>query len=88
MDKVFLKTFYMTQKKPKNHTQFSVNPSNNLDESTLSDKLLNGPITVKEIRDQISKLKNKITPGTNTLLNEMIKHIPYYLMPSAERIFN
>jgi len=43
-----------------------VNPPNNLDETTLSGEILNGLISVKEIRDQISKLKNKKAPGTDT----------------------
>ena len=46
------------------------------------------PITVKEIHDQISKLKNKKAPDTSTLLTEMIKYGRYYLIPSLERIFN
>ena len=65
-----------------------VNPPSNLDETTQSDEILNGPITVKEIHDQISKLKNKKAPGTDTLLNEMLKHGRYYLIPSLGRIFN
>jgi len=63
------------------------NPPNNLDETTLSDEILNEPITVIEIHDLISKLKNKKAPGTDTLLNEMIKHGRYYI-PSLERIFS
>ena len=51
-----------------------VNPPSNLDETTQSDEILNGPITVKEIHDQISKLKNKKASVTDTLLNEMLKH--------------
>ena len=44
---------------------------------------------MKEIHDQISKLKNKKTPGTDTLLNEMLKHGRcYHLIPSLGRIFN
>ena len=62
---------------------------NNLDQTTTrSDKILDAPITAKEIHDQISKLKNKKASGTDTVLNEMIKHGRYYLMPSPERIFN
>ena len=30
----------------------------------------------------------KKAPGTDSLLNEMIKHRRYYLIPSLERIFN
>ena len=41
-----------------------VNPPNNLDETRLSDEILNGPITEKEIYDQISELKNKKAPDT------------------------
>ena len=43
---------------------------------------------MKEIHDQISKLKNKKAPATGTLLNEMLKHGRYYLIPSLGRIFN
>ena len=35
------------------------NPPNNLDETTLSDEILNESIKVREIHDLISKLKNK-----------------------------
>ena len=66
----------------------TVNPPSNLDETTQSDEILNGSITVKEIHDQNSKLKNKKAPGTDTLLNEMLKHGRYYLVPSVGRIFN
>ena len=54
----------------------------------MTDEILDAPITAKEIHDQISKLKNKKASGTDTILNEMIKHGRYYLMPSLERIFN
>jgi len=37
---------------------------------------------------KISKLKSKKAPGMDTLLNEMIKHGRYYLIPSLETLFN
>ena len=40
----------------------------------MTDEILDAPITAKEIHDQISKLKNKKAFGTDTILNEMIKH--------------
>ena len=40
---------------------------NNLDQTTTrSDKILDAPITAKEIHDQISKLKNKKASGTTS----------------------
>ena len=54
----------------------------------MTDEILDAPITAKEIHDQISKLKNKKASGTDTILNRMIKHGRYYLMPPLERIFN
>ena len=83
--KHFHDLLYDAEETQESHTVF--NPSIKLDESTLSDEILNGPITVKEIHDQIYKLNNKKAPGKDTLLNEMIKHGRYYLMPSLERIF-
>ena len=84
--KHFQNLLYDKEETQESHTV--VNSPNNLDETTQSDEILNGPITVKEIYDQISKLKNKKAPGTDTLLNEMLKHGRYYLIPSLERIFN
>ena len=40
----------------------------------MTDEILDAPTTAKEIHDQISKLKNKKAFGTDTILNEMIKH--------------
>ena len=34
------------------------------------------------------KLKNKTASGTDTILNEMIKHGRYYLMLSLQKTFN
>ena len=70
--KHFQNLLYDKEETQESHTV--VNPPSNLDETTQSDEILNGPITVKEIHDQISKLKNKKAPGTDTLLNEMLKH--------------
>ena len=84
--KHFQNLLYDKKETQKSHTV--VNPPSNLDETTQSDEILNGPITVKEIHDQISYLKNKKAPGTDTLLNEMLKHGRYYLIPSLGRIFN
>ena len=65
------------------------NLENNLIETpTLSNDSLDRPITAKEIRDHISKLKTKKSSGTDSILNEMIKHGRYFLVPSLERIFN
>lgn len=49
----FQNLLYDAEETRESHTV--VNPPNNLDETTLSDETLNGPITVKETRDQISK---------------------------------
>ena len=46
------------------------------------------PITTKEIHEQISKLKLKKASGMECIVNEMIKHGRYYLMPSFENPFN
>ena len=73
--KHFQNLLYDKEETQESHTV--VNPQSNLDETTQSDEILNGPITVKEIHDQISKLKNKKAPGTDTLLNEMLKHGRY-----------
>ena len=54
----------------------------------LDDEILGKPITPKEIHEQISKLKTKKASGMDSILNEMIKHGRYYLLPSLEKIFN
>ena len=65
------------------------NLENNLNETpTLSKHSLDTPITAKEIHDYISKLKTKKSSGTDSILNEMIKHRRYFLVSSLERIFN
>jgi len=79
--KHFQNLLYGAEEPQESHTV--ANPPNNLDETTLSDEILNRPITMKEIHDQISRLKNKKAPGMDTLLNEMIKHGRYYLISSV-----
>jgi len=86
LDKAFQNLSYDADETQESHTV--ANPPNNPDENTLSYEIINEPITMKEIHDQISKLKNKKAPGTDTLLNDMIKHGRYYLIPSLERISN
>lgn len=83
LDKTFLKPDKSKE------TNANVTFPNNPDQTTtMTDEILDAPITAKEIHDQISKLKNKKASGTDTILNEIIKHERYYLMPSLERIFN
>ena len=53
-----------------------------------NDDILGKPITTKEIHEQISKMKSKKASGMDSMLNEMIKHGRYYLMPSLEKMFN
>ena len=55
--KHFQNLLYDKKETQESHTV--VNPPSNIDETTQSDEILNGPITVKEIHDQISELKNK-----------------------------
>ena len=50
--------------------------------------ILGQPITTKEIHEQISKLNLKKASGMDCILNEMMKHGRYYLMPSLEKLFN
>ena len=57
-------------------------------ENSWSDDILVIPITAKEIHEQISKLKYKKASGMDSILNEMIKHGRYYLIPSLEKMFN
>ena len=40
------------------------------------------------MHEHISKLKSKKASGRDSILNEMIKHGRYYLMPSSEKMFN
>ena len=58
--KHFQNLLYDKEETQESHTV--VNRPSNLDETTQSDQILNGPITVKEIHDQISKLKDKKRP--------------------------
>ena len=51
-------------------------------------KILGKPITPKEIHEHISKLKTKKASSMDSILNEMIKHGRYFLLPSLEKIFN
>ncbi|KAL9978039.1 hypothetical protein ACROYT_G015516 [Oculina patagonica] len=75
-------------KAQESHGENVTSPNNPDQTTTKTDEILDAPITAKEIHDQISKLKNKKASGTDAILNEMIKHGRYYLMPSLERIFN
>ncbi|KAL9969651.1 hypothetical protein ACROYT_G021888 [Oculina patagonica] len=75
-------------KAQESHSENVTSPNNPDQTTTKTDEILDAPITAKEIHDQISKLKNKKASGTDAILNEMIKHGRYYLMPSLERIFN
>ena len=52
------------------------------------DEILGKPITPKEIHEHISKLKTKKASSMDSILNEMIKHGRYFLLPSLEKIFN
>ena len=61
------------------HLENEISPNNDI---------LGQPITTKEIHEQISKLKLKKASGMDCILNEMIKHGLYYLMPSLEKLFN
>ena len=57
-------------------------------ENSPNNDILGQPITTNEIHEQISKLKLKKASGMDSILNEMIKHGRYYLMPSLEKLFN
>ena len=52
------------------------------------DEILGKPITPKEIHEHISKLKTKKASSVDSILNEMIKHGRYFLLPSLEQSFN
>ena len=56
-------------------------------ENSPNNDILGQPITTNEIHEQISKLKLKKASGMDCILNEMIKHGRYYLMPSLEKLF-
>ena len=73
-----------------NETNENTNFANDSDETeNLSDdELLGKPITPKEIHEHISKLKTKKASSMDSILNEMIKHGRYFLLPSLEKIFN
>ena len=57
-------------------------------ENSPNNDILGQPITTNEIHEQTSKLKLKKALGMDCILNEMIKHGCYYLMPSLEKLFN
>ena len=73
-----------------NETNENTNFANDSDETeNLSDdEILGKPITPKEIHEHISKLKTKKASSMDSILNEMIKHGRYFLLPSLEKIFN
>ena len=57
-------------------------------ENLSDDEILGKPITPTEIHEHVSKLKTKKASSMNFLLDEMIKHGRYFLLPSLEKIFN
>ena len=73
-----------------NETNENTNFANDSDETeNLSDdEILGKPITPKEIHEHILKLKTKQASSMDSILNEMIKHGRYFLLPSLEKIFN
>ena len=71
----------------RNRTPFSTS-NEDLDENKPNNGILGQPITTNEIHEQMSKLKLKKASGMDSILNEMIKHGRYYLMPSLEKLFN
>ena len=80
-----IKNYYMIAR---NRTQFSNEDLDIENENSPNNDILGQPITTNEIHEQISKLKLKKTSGMDCILNEMIKHGRYYLMPSLEKLFN
>ena len=57
-------------------------------ENSPNNDIIGQPTTTNEIHEQISKLKLKKASDTDCILNKMIKHGRYYLMPSLEKLFN
>lgn len=63
------------------------NNAQSLDEDC-DDSILNASFTEKEIQQHINKLKTKKAPGSDGILNEMIKHGRFYLVPLINKLFN
>ena len=57
-------------------------------ENLSDNEILGKPITPTEIHEHVSKLKTKKASSMNFILDEMIKHGRYFLLPSLEKIFN
>ena len=83
----YQKLLYDSQE-PHTTSDFSNEDIDLENESSPNNDILGQPITTKEIHEQISKLKLKKASGMDCILNEMIKHGRYYLMPSLEKLFN
>ncbi len=51
-------------------------------------KTLDNPITDREILDAIKVLKNRKSPGPDSILNEMIKYSKHHMIPLLNKMFN